>query len=363
MEEILIETEKQRRWWFATHPEFSSSRSVRRRRSHDKEDRESDKVSPDAVDAYVDESLKYQSDERIIDLLKSIKFWFGTEFASKTPAEKHALLWGDEEDPWDDDESEDESSDITEVQPTRHPAADRDTYDRYEDVIDRIEQYGKAQEYGFRQNWDLFWWRARNQGWTEDQARRVWQQIELERGVYAPLHDPGVQLGIGLTSGIGAWVTLRSAMSKWAAAEAAGNSKLAALWRGVVNYLRGRGTYIEGKVQATAEETGKVRATMKRSRHPEAARHVEEAQAAGQPSELTIDRAGAQRRGREALKDHTTKPGKDRDEYPPKMFQEGGRDASVRPISPADNRGAGASVGQQLRKYPDGTKVKIEVVD
>jgi hypothetical protein len=102
---------------------------------------------------------------------------------------------------------------------------------------------------------------------------------------------------------------------------------------------------------------------MKRSRHPEAARHVEEAQAAGQPSELTIDRAGAQRRGREALKDHPTKPGKDRDEYPPKMFQEGGRDASVRPISPADNRGAGASVGQQLRKYPDGTKVKIEVVD
>ena len=29
-EEILIETEKQRRWWFATHPEFSSSRTGHR---------------------------------------------------------------------------------------------------------------------------------------------------------------------------------------------------------------------------------------------------------------------------------------------------------------------------------------------
>ena len=29
-EDILIETEKQRRWWFATHPEFSSSRTGHR---------------------------------------------------------------------------------------------------------------------------------------------------------------------------------------------------------------------------------------------------------------------------------------------------------------------------------------------
>src|SRR5208283_5821793 len=29
-EESLIETEKQRRWWFATHPEFSGSRTGQR---------------------------------------------------------------------------------------------------------------------------------------------------------------------------------------------------------------------------------------------------------------------------------------------------------------------------------------------
>jgi hypothetical protein len=55
--------------------------------------------------------------------------------------------------------------------------------------------------------------------------------------------------------------------------------------------------------------------------------------------------------------------GKDRDEYPPAMFQEGGNGASVRPISPSDNRGAGSSLGQQLRTFPDGTQVKIRIGD
>ena len=45
------------------------------------------------------------------------------------------------------------------------------------------------------------------------------------------------------------------------------------------------------------------------------------------------------------------------------MFAEGGKGASVRPIDPSDNRGAGASMGNQLRGYPDGTHVKIEIVD
>ncbi|MGC3932149.1 NucA/NucB deoxyribonuclease domain-containing protein [Pseudomonas atacamensis] len=33
-----------------------------------------------------------------------------------------------------------------------------------------------------------------------------------------------------------------------------------------------------------------------------------------------------------------TKPGLDRDEYPPAMFQEGGQEASVRHITAGDNR-------------------------
>jgi hypothetical protein len=54
---------------------------------------------------------------------------------------------------------------------------------------------------------------------------------------------------------------------------------------------------------------------------------------------------------------------KDRDEYPPAMFKEGGKDSSVRNIDPSDNRDAGACIGNQCRGLPDGTKVDIEVLD
>ncbi|WP_425928376.1 NucA/NucB deoxyribonuclease domain-containing protein [Pseudomonas sp. NyZ201] len=57
------------------------------------------------------------------------------------------------------------------------------------------------------------------------------------------------------------------------------------------------------------------------------------------------------------------KPGLDRDEYPPAMFQEGGKGASVRHIDPGDNRCAGACIGAQCRGLPNGTKVRIDVVD
>ena len=56
-------------------------------------------------------------------------------------------------------------------------------------------------------------------------------------------------------------------------------------------------------------------------------------------------------------------PGLDRDEYPPAMFAEGGKGASVRAIPPSDNRGSGAFIGHKLDGVPDGAKVKLEVVD
>src|SRR5208283_2431740 len=75
-EEDVIETEKQRRWWFATHPEFSSSLPGARGGELDEDDTE--KVRPEDVDAYVDEALKYESGP-VADLLKSVKRNFGTE--------------------------------------------------------------------------------------------------------------------------------------------------------------------------------------------------------------------------------------------------------------------------------------------
>jgi len=91
----LIETDQQRRWWFATHPEFSSSRGGQKSKHYGDEDEDSDRPSPAFVDAWVDKRLKHEKDDFFIELLKEEKFWYGTESAPKTPAFKHALLGGD----------------------------------------------------------------------------------------------------------------------------------------------------------------------------------------------------------------------------------------------------------------------------
>lgn len=41
-------------------------------------------------------------------------------------------------------------------------------------------------------------------------------------------------------------------------------------------------------------------------------------------------------------------------------LREGGKGASVRPINPSDDRGAGACIGAQCRGLPDGTSVIIK---
>ncbi len=84
----MIETENQRRWWFATHPEFSH-KEERIRKPH----KESSGFSPEEVDRFVDEALKYQKNPVIIEILKATKRWFGT--AGETP-ESYAelgLVW------------------------------------------------------------------------------------------------------------------------------------------------------------------------------------------------------------------------------------------------------------------------------
>lgn len=97
--------------------------------------------------------------------------------------------------------------------------------------------------------------------------------------------------------------------------------------------------------------------------HPESAAHIERAQAAGKPSTLTVDRAGAAARRREALKGTPTRKGTDRDEYPPAMFSEGGKGSSKEYVHPSDNRGSGASIGRQCRRLKNGDNVVIVVCD
>lgn len=94
-------------------------------------------------------------------------------------------------------------------------------------------------------------------------------------------------------------------------------------------------------------------------KYPQSAKHIADAQKAGAPKTLTVDRVGAAERRKAALKGKKTEPGMDRDEYPPAMSREGGQGASVRSINKGDNRGAGACLGAQCRDVPNGGRVKV----
>lgn len=96
-------------------------------------------------------------------------------------------------------------------------------------------------------------------------------------------------------------------------------------------------------------------------KYPQSAKHIKDAQKAGAPKTLTVDRAGAAERRKAALQGKKTEPGKDRDEYPLAMTKEGGKGASVRNIEKGDNRGSGACIGAQCRGVKDGEKIQVIV--
>lgn len=93
--------------------------------------------------------------------------------------------------------------------------------------------------------------------------------------------------------------------------------------------------------------------------YPETAKHIEKAIERGESSVCTINREGAEENRRESLKGIPTKKHYDRDEWPMAMCEEGGTGADIAYISPADNRGAGSWVGNQLEKFKDGTRVEF----
>jgi len=69
------------------------------------------------------------------------------------------------------------------------------------------------------------------------------------------------------------------------------------------------------------------------------------------PRVLHIFREEGPANRRESLRGIPTRPGYDRDEYPPAMTDEGGRGASVRYIASSENRSAGGVMKGQLRPY------------
>jgi hypothetical protein len=84
--------------------------------------------------------------------------------------------------------------------------------------------------------------------------------------------------------------------------------------------------------------------------------------AAGHPALLHIDRENADLHREQSLAGFPPRAGYDRDEYPVAMSEEGGYGASVRYIDPADNRGAGSSMGNQLEEWCEEQPFRIRFV-
>lgn len=89
-------------------------------------------------------------------------------------------------------------------------------------------------------------------------------------------------------------------------------------------------------------------------KHAAVADHVLDAVRAGQPEVLHIARDEAGQNRRRSLAGVPTRPGFDRDEYPPAVSDEGGAGADVRYVRSSTNRSAGALMGRVLRPYGDG---------
>lgn len=127
------------------------------------------------------------------------------------------------------------------------------------------------------------------------------------------------------------------------------------------NVLADNSGYVKLDLQTFSNKEYDIEIAMPRYKYPESAKHIEDAINSGHPKILTISRNMAKERRKESLKGILKVKGKDLDEYPFAMTEEGGKGASIRPISPSDNRGSGSYLGHQLRKHPNGTKFKIKI--
>ncbi|MDW4812180.1 RHS repeat-associated core domain-containing protein [Shewanella fidelis] len=121
--------------------------------------------------------------------------------------------------------------------------------------------------------------------------------------------------------------------------------------------------YVERKLKLGRGPDVAKEIPISRAKYGDAAEHITDAQKAGHPDILTIARDGAGANRKASIGGIPKVQGKQLDEYPPAMFREGGSGASVRPITPRNNMGAGACIGNACRGLSNGDKVRIKVVD
>lgn len=103
------------------------------------------------------------------------------------------------------------------------------------------------------------------------------------------------------------------------------------------------------------------------NRYPQSAQHILDVlayrQRTGAGIIFTLDRSGASKRRRQALRGIAVRSGYDRDEFPMACLKEGGSGSDIRYIAPSDNRGCGAFIAHYLRAHgiPDGARIMFVV--
>lgn len=118
-----------------------------------------------------------------------------------------------------------------------------------------------------------------------------------------------------------------------------------------------------------ANPSGVQSISFSKSKYPNIKRHAERAIAKGWPSVLVLNRAGADARRDRLLRVWDTRPGKDRDEYPPAVGRGRGKGltggssprgwkADVAYVPSSENRSHGSRMGIKLRRFCDGTRFR-----
>ena len=105
------------------------------------------------------------------------------------------------------------------------------------------------------------------------------------------------------------------------------------------------------------------------TKYPRIRAHYERALRRGWPRRLVLNRPGADARRERLLRNHPTREGYDRDEYPPAVGRGRGKGlkrgrnprgwkASVAYVPSSENRSHGATLGIKLRRFCDGTRFR-----
>jgi hypothetical protein len=100
-----------------------------------------------------------------------------------------------------------------------------------------------------------------------------------------------------------------------------------------------------------------VKIGFSKTKYPNIRRHYLAAVREGWPKVLTVHRAGADARRDKLLRLIATRPGMDRDEYPPAVAR-GSYRADVAYVPSSENRSHGSTMGLKLRRYCDGTRFR-----